>query len=139
MSEAISGKCFCGQLKFHYTPPSAYIAHCHCGDCRQAHGAGFITWVGIDSKQFHLDDDSTLKWFGEVETGRRGFCSECGTTLFFESSLWPGQMAVTRASLPEEIDREPSQHGFYDLRANWIPVINDELEKLTAEESFLDS
>ena len=136
MSEQIKGSCFCGKLKFHYDLPTKYVAHCHCDDCRQAHGAGFVTWAGIAAVQFHLDDDSTLKWYGQIETGRRGFCDECGSTVLFESKDWDGDMAVTRANLQLDIDKDPGQHGFYDHRANWIPTISDELEKLTTENSF---
>jgi hypothetical protein len=48
-------------------------------------------------------------------------------------------MAITRANLQKDIDKEPSQHGFYDHRAYWIPTISDELEQLTTENSFPDS
>ena len=95
-----------------------------------------MTWAGINVDQFHLDKDSTLKWYGQLETGRRGFCSECGSTLFFESKAWAGLMSVTRANLQQDIDQEPSQHGFYDHRASWIPTISDELEQLTTADSF---
>ncbi len=139
MSKYIKGSCFCGKLKFHYDLPTKYVAHCHCNDCRQAHGAGFVTWAGIDAVQFHLDDDSTLQWYGQIETGRRGFCNECGSTMLFESRDWKGEMAVTRANLQLEIDKEPSQHGFYDHRASWIPTISDELEQLTTANSFPQS
>ena len=139
MSKYIKGSCFCGKLKFHYDLPTKYVAHCHCNDCRQAHGAGFVTWAGIDAVQFHLDDDLTLQWYGQIETGRRGFCNECGSTVIFESRDWKGEMAVTRANLQLEIDKEPSQHGFYDHRASWIPTISDELEQLTAANSFPES
>jgi len=47
-------------------------------------------------------------------------------------------MSVTRANLQQDIDQEPSQHGFYDHRASWIPTISDELEQLTAADSFPD-
>ncbi len=47
-------------------------------------------------------------------------------------------MSVTRANLQQDIDQEPSQHGFYDCRASWIPTISDELEQLTAADSFPD-
>ena len=139
MSKYIEGSCFCGKLKFHYNLPTKYVAHCHCTDCRQAHGAGFVTWAGINVEQFHLDDDSTLKWYGQIETGRRGFCNECGSTVLFESKAWSGDMAIARANLQKDIDKEPSQHGFYDRRVHWIPTISDDLEQLTAADSFPDS
>ncbi len=134
MTSKVNGSCFCGKLKFHYELPSKYVAHCHCNDCRRAHGAGYVTWVGLDSEQLHLDDDSTLKWHGELETGRRGFCGECGSSLFIESKYWVGEIAVSRSNLHGEIDKEPAQHAFYDLRVGWIPAIDDDLEQLVTED-----
>jgi hypothetical protein len=139
MEKYVSGSCFCGKLKFHYDLPSKYSAHCHCDDCRRAHGSAYVTWVGINAEQFHLDESETLKWHGTLETGRRGFCVECGSTLFFESKAWAGDMAVTRASIEGQIDIQPGAHAFYEFHVDWMPTINDELVKLSRQDILGDN
>lgn len=46
-----NAQCLCGDLKLEATLPSKWVAHCHCSLCRRAHGAAFVTWVGMDESR----------------------------------------------------------------------------------------
>jgi hypothetical protein len=82
-----------------------------------------VSWVGVAADRFRLmAGEDRLKWYQSSEQSRRGFCSACGTTLFFASSLCPGEMHVTRASLPAVIDRDAQLHCFYDQHVEWATV-----------------
>jgi hypothetical protein len=117
------GRCLCGELRYEATPPTLFCAHCHCHWCREAHGAAFVTWVGVAEPQFRIvAGEPLLGWYRSSEQSRRGFCSRCGTTLFFASTLCPGEIHVTRSSLAGPIDREPQLHCFYDQRVAWATV-----------------
>ena len=37
--DRVGGSCLCGAVRFEVTLPSKFCAHCHCGNCRKAHGA----------------------------------------------------------------------------------------------------
>ena len=120
---AFDGHCLCGRLRYRAGAPTLFFAHCHCRWCREAHGAAFVSWVGVAAERFSVTaGEECLQWYQSSEQSRRGFCGHCGTTLFFESSLCPGEMHVTRASLPAVIDREPQLHCFYDQHASWATV-----------------
>lgn len=121
--EAYAGSCLCGGLRYEAEPPTLFFAHCHCGYCREAHGAAFVSWVGLAEERFRVVAGAELLcWYASSEQSRRGFCSRCGTTLFFASSLCPGEMHVTRTSLRGELDRGPQLHCFYDQRVDWAPT-----------------
>ena len=131
------GRCLCGAVKFSITPPTLFFAHCHCHYCREAHGAAFVSWVGAAEGRFRfLPGSRQPRWYQSSQQGRRGFCEHCGTTLFFASTLCPGEMHVTRASIPGPIDREPQCHVFFDQQADWIHV-GDQLPRYTGEEPVL--
>lgn len=101
--------------------------------CRQAHGAAFVTWVGVDADSFRLTAGAEkLAHYQSSTEATRSFCRRCGSTLLFESSRWPGEVHVARACIPGEIDREPAAHVFFDHRAPWVQVA-DELAKLGGE------
>lgn len=34
MSEAITGRCFCGEVQFEVSGQPAAMGYCHCGSCR---------------------------------------------------------------------------------------------------------
>ncbi len=131
------GHCMCGAVKFAVTPPSLFFGHCHCHYCQQAHGAAFVSWVGAAEERFRLLARSDEpRWYQSSLQSRRGFCANCGTTLFFASTLCPGEIHVTRTSIQGPIDREPQCHVFYDQHAEWIEV-GDSLPRYTSEEPGL--
>ena len=45
-----SGACLCRAVGFVATLPSRWVAHCHCSRCRRAHGAAFVTFVGLENQ-----------------------------------------------------------------------------------------
>ncbi len=119
----LTGSCLCGAVEFEVRLPSKFCAHCHCSNCRRAHGAAFVTWVGFSREQVKTISgvDSLHRYL--TDTGAtRSFCSRCGSTLFFESPRWAGEVHVTRASIKGEIDQAPSSHFYVDHRASWWTI-----------------
>lgn len=118
-----SGTCLCGTVSFCAGLPSKWVAHCHCSMCQRAHGAAFVTWVSIDASHLMIDDNAgMLRWFASSAHAQRGFCSRCGSTLFFRSSRWPGEVHVARANFTTPVDRRPQLHAYYDSHVDWFTV-----------------
>ncbi|MCP3098532.1 GFA family protein [Myxococcus sp. K15C18031901] len=77
------GSCLCGAVRFEVTqalkPPDA----CHCTLCRKSSGH---YWVSTDLPRsavtIHGEDKVT--WYHSSEKVRRGFCSVCGASLFWD-------------------------------------------------------
>jgi len=120
MAEHADGSCLCGSLRFRILFPTLWSAHCHCSICRRAHGAGFVTWVGVALANFKFTADQTLHWYGSSTDSERGFCSRCGSTMLFRSLRWPGEMHVTVANVNMPLDRDPAKHVYTDTRVHWI-------------------
>ena len=131
MTNPILGSCLCGKVRFEATPPTKWCGHCHCSMCRRAHGAAFVTWFGVADDQFQLDGEADLRWFQSSPGAERGFCRNCGSTLFFRSQHWPGEMHVVRACV-DALDREPTGHVFTDSHVNWVEL-GDNLKRLGGE------
>jgi len=123
---AIVGGCLCGAVRFAVTPPTLFCCHCHCAWCRRAHGAAFVTWFGVRQEAFELScGEEALRWYASSEKSERGFCSQCGTTLLFRSTLAPGEVHIARACADGPIDRPPGLHVFYDARVEWMSFADD--------------
>lgn len=122
-SGIVSGGCLCGAVRFEAELPSKWCAHCHCSMCRRAHGAGYVTWVGFPSAQFHLRrGDDRLVWYASSPGARRGFCRTCGSTMLFESERWAGETHVALGCLDGPIDRQPQANVFFDAHVDWMPI-----------------
>jgi hypothetical protein len=116
-----SGRCLCGDVRFDATLPSRWVAHCHCTMCQRSGGSAFMTWVGLDESQCRIDDPrGQLRWFQSSDLAARGFCGRCGSSLFFRSGRWPGEMHVTLANVSGPIDRPPQAHVFWDTHVDWV-------------------
>lgn len=119
----VSGGCLCGAVRFELKLPSKWCAHCHCSMCRRAHGAGYVTWVGMESSRFRLvKGEQQLLWYASSPDARRGFCDTCGSTMLFESKRWAGETHVALGCVDGPIDREPQAHAFFDAHVDWIPI-----------------
>ncbi|WP_372870238.1 GFA family protein [Shewanella sp.] len=130
--KSLIGGCLCGAVKVEVEPPVKWVAHCHCSQCQRAHGAAFVTWFGVSQQQACIrDPENLLAWYSSSAQAKRGFCKRCGSSLFFTSSRWPGELHIARAVMESELDDLPMAHVFYDTHVSWFDV-NDELPKKTA-------
>lgn len=127
MSSTIArGACLCGGVSFSAALPSKWVAHCHCTRCQRAHGAAFVTFVGVEEQRVQLrDPDHLLRWYQAKEGGSRGFCSTCGSPMFFKALSWPGELHIARALFTDPVDREPQAHAYYDTHVGWVALGDD--------------
>jgi len=127
--EIVPGGCLCGAVRFEMRLPSKFCAHCHCDNCRRAHGAAFVTYAGFLEDQVEIvsGGDDLVRYL--TDTGAtRSFCRKCGSTLFYQGPRWPGEIHVARANIEGEIDRLPDGHAYVDHKADWW-TINDDLPR----------
>ncbi len=91
-SEIATGGCLCGALRYRAKGPLRDILHCHCEYCRRITG-NFVAASGCATEDLEIEDDSTLRWY-DVEFARYGFCTNCGSHVF-----WQGAEHRERTSL----------------------------------------
>ena len=121
----VPGACLCGAVRFEIEPPTVFCAHCHCSMCRRAHGAGYVTWIGIPYERFRLVAVAErLVRYRSSEHGTRSFCGSCGSSLFCESTLHPDYLDVVLANL-DGASEAPQAHFYFDDRAPWVRVADD--------------
>jgi hypothetical protein len=122
----INGACLCGKLCFSVPLPTLWVAHCHCTLCQKNSGAAFVTWAGFQEQDVQIDDSNqTLKWFSATENAYRGFCKECGSTIFFKSARWPGELHITVVNIHETLDCLPQVHVHWDSHQPWIDLADE--------------
>jgi len=77
----MTGHCLCRAVTF--TAEHVEVAHhaCHCGMCRRwSGGSGFL---GTTCTGVAFSGDEHLGRFTSSSWAERGFCTRCGTTLFY--------------------------------------------------------
>jgi hypothetical protein len=78
--------------------------------CRRTSGH-FVTATACRRGVFSLPKSQTLKWFVAVPGFRRGFCGECGSTLFFEE-VGGERVSIAAGSLDEPQGLKIAAHIF---------------------------
>ncbi|KAH7099040.1 Mss4-like protein [Auriculariales sp. MPI-PUGE-AT-0066] len=89
-------------------PPSISLplngCYCHCEQCRLCTGFFCALNVGIqpDNLAFDIESVELLSHYVSSASARRGFCSRCGTTMTFESSVHGLAIAAATLNVPQE-------------------------------------
>jgi hypothetical protein len=125
-----SGGCLCGAVRYEVHSELRGIACCHCSKCRRFHGhlAAYLITTVHDLK---FEEKSSLKWFRSVtdETPDvyRGFCSECGSSLFWDPR-GEDMIAVAAGSLDEPTGLKMLGHSWVSQKGDYYEI-NDDLVK----------
>ncbi len=107
---SVTGGCLCGAVRYALSGPLREVTFSHCGQCRRSHGH-FAAYTGVDRGGFALTEDRGLKWYRSSDTARRGFCAECGASLFWDGTDRP-HMSVAAGSLDDSTGLKASRHIF---------------------------
>jgi hypothetical protein len=131
------GKCLCGKVQFEIRGELRDIVNCHCSKCRKFHG-NYGAYTSAKVENLKIVEQKTLKWFqsttDETANVHRGFCSECGSSLFWHPKETPA-IAIAAGSLIEPTGLKTighiwcSQKGdFYEI-TDGLPQFNERWEK----------
>ncbi len=77
------GSCLCGAVAFEVEGELGEIDGCHCEQCRRWTGH-YLASTDVKRSALHVTGTRGVKWFQSSGKVRRGFCSECGSSLFFD-------------------------------------------------------
>ena len=96
----LTGQCHCGAIRYRMENATLHHALCHCTDCRRASGAPAVSWGLIQAEDIEIS--GSPKTYASSEHGRRLFCGDCGTSLFYTNdAIFPGQIDVQTATLDD--------------------------------------
>jgi hypothetical protein len=80
-SNAIQGQCLCGDVKVTAVPATGEIHVCHCNMCRKWAGGPALAFdCGTDVS---FSDDAAVSVYDSSDWAQRGFCSRCGSHVFY--------------------------------------------------------
>jgi hypothetical protein len=78
-----AGSCLCGAVSFTVTGPLPSPTACHCTKCRK-HSGHFEASTDVSRVAVSVQGGQHLTWYHSSEKVRRGFCSTCGSSLFWD-------------------------------------------------------
>ncbi len=82
MVTTLNGSCLCGGVTFEVSGKLRDVIACHCNQCRKTSGH-HVAATACDDDDLKFNKLDTLSWFRSSEIAERGFCSRCGSSLFY--------------------------------------------------------
>jgi hypothetical protein len=120
MNQVITGGCLCGRVRYEVRGKLRDVIACHCVQCRRTSGH-FVAATACRRRAFSLVKDDTLKWYVAVSGFRRGFCSECGSSLFFEEE-GSERVSIAAGSLDEPHGLKIAAHIFLSEAGDYYEI-----------------
>ena len=118
------GQCHCGAVRYDIIGDAPRSALCHCSDCRRHAGAPMVAW-GLVAKD-DLKVEGETREYKSSDNGRRHFCPQCGTGLFYTSeAIFPGQVDVQIATLDNPDEIVPRAQIQTAERIHWMERLNE--------------
>ena len=77
------GSCHCRAVHFEVSGALSSVTACHCSQCRKQSGH-FWASTDVVRADLTIHGAENITWFQSSEKVRRGFCSQCGSSLFWD-------------------------------------------------------
>ena len=115
---AITGECFCGQIKYQIDGNLRDARSCHCSRCRKAFSSQASAYALVDADDFKwLAGEHLLTAYLSQHGFGLQFCKICGSTL---CGTYNGRIhGVTLGCLNGDPDVEIGMHIYVGSKATW--------------------
>lgn len=119
-----TGSCLCGGVTFELRGELRPSVACHCVQCRKTSGHHVsATQVGPD--QLVMTSHDTLAWYQSSPEAERGFCSRCGSSLFWRSQQDGGRVSVMSGTIDGATGLTTSIHIFVADKGDYYDIADD--------------
>ncbi len=122
-----TGRCLCGAVTYQVRGPLRDVVNCHCQQCRRTHGHT-AAYSRVRRTDLVLTESRGLKWYRSSDAARRGFCRECGASMFWEP-LDADSIAIAAGSLDAPTGLQTIRHIFVADKGDYYEI-EDGLEQL---------
>lgn len=120
-----SGGCLCGAVRYRVEGPLGEAHACHCGQCRRQSGH-YVVGVDVNWADVRIEGEADLSWYESSPIAKRGFCTRCGSKLFWVSDEYGGSLYA--GSLDDQTGITIANHIFVADKGDYYEI-NDEIPK----------
>jgi len=119
------GSCLCGAIKFQASAAPLRASHCHCIMCQKQHGAAYGSYVTFNKRDIKISQGiDKITAFKSTETVIRSFCSQCGSTLSWQStSDSPEQIGYALGAFDSAYSEVAIKDIYVETKACWLSAL----------------
>lgn len=123
------GGCLCGAVRYAVVGPLRGVIACHCSQCRRTSGH-HAAMSSAPSASIALNSFATLCWYRSSATAERGFCSICGSNLFWRE-IGSDTTSITAGTLDMPTGLKIEKHIFGADKSDYYEL-NDDVPRTSA-------
>lgn len=104
MSDAYTGGCACGAVRYEIADEPMFMNECQCRDCQRRSGTGHGSYMTFPSKAQVKVGGEAKHWEVVADNGNvksHSFCGECGSPVYLTFSYMPDAFTIHAASLDD--------------------------------------
>jgi len=131
---SLKGSCLCGAVKVFAKTASNKAGACHCDMCRKWSGGPFMA---VDcGTEVSFEGEKNIGLFGSSDWAERGFCTKCGSNLFYKLKE-TGQYMMAVGVFDDNESFVFDHQVFIDEKPDYYSFAN-ETRNMTGEECFAE-
>ncbi|MEM9634891.1 MAG: GFA family protein [Pseudomonadota bacterium] len=114
------GSCLCGRVNYEILCTPRQVVGCHCNQCRKSSGH-YVAATQAPREMLKIEGLSNITWFQSSETARRGFCSTCGSQLFW-TELGSDNVSVMAGTLDGTTGLTMDRQLYPETKGDYYPL-----------------
>ncbi len=120
--QQVEGGCYCGRVRYRATGVSRQVTECHCSQCRKQAGHRYAG-TGAKASNIEIEGVTNVTWYRASPDAERGFCSTCGSHLFWKPSN-EDYIGILAASVDEPSGLRMAKHIFVDDKGDYYEIMD---------------
>jgi hypothetical protein len=120
MTIELKGSCLCASVAFTIAGALGAPDACHCVQCRKQSGHFFAS-ANVPRAALTVAGGENVTWFQSSAKVRRGFCSRCGSALFW-APLERDWIAIAMGSFDSPTSTRLEKHIFVAEKGDYYEI-----------------
>jgi hypothetical protein len=121
-TEATTGRCLCGDIRFEYRGAPIRTMHCHCESCRRHTSSPISTFITIDRNSFRYTQGAPVSFSSTPGVVERTHCGRCGSPISYETKE---VFALYACTLDDPTQVKPTYHVLTGEQLPWLEIADD--------------
>lgn len=117
----MKGSCLCGAVSYLIEGPLRSSVACHCSQCRKTSGH-YWSATQVNAEQITIVGADALTWFRSSPKAERGFCSLCGSSLFWRHDDDGGAVSIGSGTLDGPSGTTETKHIYLADKGDYYRI-----------------
>ena len=123
MTTSHKGSCLCGAVRFAVSGPLRGVIYCHCSQCRKQSGHYYAATNAADA-DLTVEGAEKITWYRASPYAKRGFCSICGSALFWKHNT-SDEISVMAGAFEQPSGLKAEAHIFVVDKGDYYDITDD--------------